>query len=233
MATGALATSVVGGITIWKYFRKDYHLAAYVLSTKSPLPYETENLVDEFIKFTVDEFEKTPKPKTLSRDELSKITGHFKRTIDSRAYSTMILPLAGREHLTVLTIRNEGDQTLSSVQIKTRLSVEATALVEKDDGTKETKNFKGRLELGELSPRSEVVIYAYSFTPFLFDEYSTVLSHNKGLGETYFYRPVPRLVTQTSGIYISYFGSTVILASILFLTLMTWIIFRLWKRRQG
>jgi hypothetical protein len=90
------------------------------------------------------------------------------------------------------------------------------AQIERGLGSQGTIEFSGgKLVIGNLSPRSEITVYIYSNFPFAFDEKSVFLTHDKGVGKVSFYRPVPKLVTQTSGIFISWFWTTVALGVLL------------------
>jgi hypothetical protein len=86
--------------------------------------------------------------------------------------------------------------------------------IERDDGKREALKVSGKLSIRNLAPLSEVVVYYYSNFPYIPRE-SIALTHDKGLGEISFHHPVPRLVTQTSGFWVSYYWSTIVLACLL------------------
>jgi hypothetical protein len=115
---------IVGGIAIWQSLKQSYKLEADILITKAPLPQKIIDDLNELGVFSAEQIRKRykedPEVMNIPDSVLKQALPLFSKTVKERVDLIIGHPFLREEYLTVITIRNAGDQTITGVELKIR-----------------------------------------------------------------------------------------------------------------
>ena len=209
---------ISGSITIYQWLKEPYKLEAYVFATQAPLPQRIIDELNSFQDISVEdikkEYKEVPEVMKVPDNTIKQALPIFSRII--RNYVSFITDPPGHreEHLLIIMIRNAGDQAITGVELKSKCFFNFTAQIERDTGKREVQKFSGKLIIGNLAPRSEMIIYNYSSAAFPIYKSSIALTHDKGVGKITYLTRSPGTISEENGIFLPYYQIVPILAVI-------------------
>ena len=205
---------LLGATSLWQQLRPTPTLVADILETPALLPAE---LLEDARALP------TKATETLLKDEaLQKLIPSAPLREDLRPVITTVLgryaegihsPWRLQEKLIVCTVRNTGSTTLSAVQLSFPNWINGHVTLRGADGTTTVQTTKGLIDVGELRPGASMEVFAWGMGLLSLD--SARLTHKDGLGAIQVARPVPRLVSENGGVFISYRHATLFLLAVI------------------
>lgn len=209
---------ILGSIAIWQGLKQPYQLEARILAAQAPLPQkiidDLNNLGNISIEDIRKEYKEVPEVMNIPDSALKRGLPLFSRIIKDYLASISEQPYIREEYLTVIAIHNTGDQIITGVEFRSKYPFKGIAQIERDDGKREVLKFSGKLPIGNLSPRSEVLVYHYSSSPGMMMQSSVTLSHDKGLGKIRFFQRAPDFLSTSDGFSIFYYEIWSIISTI-------------------
>ena len=214
IVVGILGT-VATGTAIYTFFVSPYQLEAYTISISAPMSPKLQEELKGLNQFSVSQIRKRysrdPDFAMISGETLDAVIPIFSKIIKDRLAWRLGMANKIDAQLKVINLRNVGRKAVRNVQVQMKYGMQASVIIDRGGKKKEFADFDGILKLGDMPPKAEFNIYLYSRLPYF---ENGIVSHDEGIAEISEYRPVPPLIAQTGGVFISYYWTTVVLVVI-------------------